>query len=389
MRPSADRILTTHAGSLPREADLGAMIRRKVQGEVVDEAAFHARVKVAVGDVVRRQAEAGIDVASDGEQGRVGFIPYVNERLTGITPSPTLEAANYWSQSREYRAFPEFYAWATSLPGAAGSAGRTRWVCTGPVSYTGHAALQRDIDNLKAAMIGLKVVEAFMPAVSPSNLANWNRNEHYETDEDYLVALAEALREEYKAIIDAGLILQIDDPLLASYYVMHPEASIDECRKWAAQRIEVLNHALRGLPEDRIRYHTCYSINIGPRVHDMELRHIVDLLLKINAGAYSFEAANPRHEHEWKVWESVKLPKHKCLIPGVITHSSNIVEHPEVIAQRIGRYAGVVGRDNVIAGTDCGFASFASTCEVHPSVVWVKLAALAEGARIASRELWR
>jgi len=170
---------------------------------------------------------------------------------------------------------------------------------------------------------------------------------------------------------------------------MHPEASIDECRKWAAQRIEVLNHALRGLPEDRIRYHTCYSINIGPRVHDMELRHIVDLLLKINAGAYSFEAANPRHEHEWKVWESVKLPKHKCLIPGVITHSSNIVEHPEVIAQRIGRYAGVVGRDNVIAGTDCGFASFASTCEVHPSVVWVKLAALAEGARIASRELWR
>jgi len=389
MRPSADRILTTHAGSLPREADLGAMIRRKVQGEVVDEAAFHARVKVAVGDVVRRQAEAGIDVASDGEQGRVGFIPYVNERLTGITPSPTLEAANYWSQSREYRAFPEFYAWATSLPGAAGSAGRTRWVCTGPVSYTGHAALQRDIDNLKAAMIGLKVVEAFMPAVSPSNLANWNRNEHYETDEDYLVALAEALREEYKAIIDAGLILQIDDPLLASYYVMHPEASIDECRKWAAQRIEVLNHALRGLPEDRIRYHTCYSINIGPRVHDMELRHIVDLLLEINAGAYSFEAANPRHEHEWKVWESVKLPKHKCLIPGVITHSSNIVEHPEVIAQRIGRYAGVVGRDNVIAGTDCGFASFASTCEVHPSVVWVKLAALAEGARIASRELWR
>jgi 5-methyltetrahydropteroyltriglutamate--homocysteine methyltransferase len=237
-------------------------------------------------------------------------------------------------------------------------------------------------------MVGLNVVEAFMPAVSPSNLANWNRNEHYKTDEDYLVALAEALREEYKAIIDAGLILQIDDPLLASYYVMHPEASTDECRTWAAHRIEVLNYGLRGLPEDRIRYHTCYSINIGPRVHDMELRHIVDLILKINAGAYSFEAANPRHEHEWKVWESVALPENKSLIPGVITHSSNIVEHPDTIAQRIGRFASVVGRDKVIAGADCGFASFASTCEVHPSVVWVKLAALAEGARIASRQLW-
>jgi 5-methyltetrahydropteroyltriglutamate--homocysteine methyltransferase len=388
MRRSTDRILTTHAGSLPREEDLGAMIRRKAQGEVLDEGAFFARVKKAVSDVVRRQADAGIDVASDGEQGRVGFIPYVNERLTGITPSPTIEAANYWSHSREYRAFPDFYAWATSLPGAAGSTGRTRWVCTGPVSYTGHAALQRDIDNLRAAMAGLKVVEAFMPTVSPSNLANWNRNEHYKTDEDYLVALAEALREEYKAIIDAGLILQIDDPLLASYYVMHPEASIDECRRWATHRIEVLNHALRGLAEDRIRYHTCYSINIGPRVHDMELRCIVDLILKINAGAYSFEAANPRHEHEWKVWESVKLPEDKSLIPGVITHSSNIVEHPDTIAQRICRFAGVVGRDNVIAGADCGFASFASTCEVHPSVVWIKLAALAEGARIATRELW-
>jgi 5-methyltetrahydropteroyltriglutamate--homocysteine methyltransferase len=388
MQRSTDRILTTHAGSLPRDDDLGVLIRKKALGEAVEAAPFAARVTEAVGDVVRRQVDAGIDIVADGEQGRVGFIPYVNERLDGIAPSPNVEAANYWALSREYVAFPVFYAWASSQPGAAGIAGRTRWVCSGPVSYKGHAALRRDIDNLKAALAGKPHVEAFMPAVSPSNLANWNRNEHYASDEDYLVALADALREEYKAIIDAGLVLQIDDPLLASYYVMHPEASVEDCRNWAAHRIDILNHALRGLPPDRIRYHTCYSINIGPRVHDMELRHLVDLMLKINAGAYSFEAANPRHEHEWKVWEDVKLPEGKSLIPGVITHSSNIVEHPELIAQRIGRFAGAVGRENVIAGADCGFASFASTCEVHPSIVWVKLAALAEGARLASRELW-
>src|ERR1700731_3406747 len=305
---------------------------------MVDEAAFAARVKSAVAETVRHQAETGIDIVADGEMGRIGFIPYVNERLTGIEPSASAESANYWGQSREYRAFPEFYAWTASLPGTAGQTGRTRWVCTGPVSYKGMDALQGDIANLKAALEGQPHEEAFMPAVSPSNLANWNRNEHYKTDEEYLYALADALREEYKAVIDAGLVLQVDDPLLASYYVMHPEASVEDCRRWANGRVDVLNHALRGLPEDRIRYHTCYSINIGPRVHDMELRHIVDLILKINAGAYSFEAANPRHEHEWKVWESVKLPESKTLIPGVITHSSNIVEHPDAIAQRIGRF---------------------------------------------------
>jgi 5-methyltetrahydropteroyltriglutamate--homocysteine methyltransferase len=250
-------------------------------------------------------------------------------------------------------------------------------------------ALQRDIANLKAGLEGQRHQEAFMPAVSPSNLANRNRNEHYKTEEEYLYALAEALREEYRAIIEAGLILQVDDPLLASYYVMHPEASVEDCRKWAMGRVEVLNHALSGLPADRIRYHTCYSINIGPRVHDMELKHLIDVMLRVNAGAYSFEAANPRHEHEWKVWQEVTLPEGKSVIPGVITHSSNIVEHPEVIAQRIGRFANAVGRENVIAGADCGFASFASTCEVHPSVVWVKLQALADGAHLASRELWR
>jgi 5-methyltetrahydropteroyltriglutamate--homocysteine methyltransferase len=389
MKRSTDRILTTHVGSLPRPEDLRALVQKKAQGEALDEAAFAARVKSAVAETVRRQCEAGIDIVADGEQGRVGFIPYVNERLAGIEPDRAAQPANYWWESREYKAFPEFYAWTASMPGTAGQTGRTRWVCTGPVSYKGHAALQRDIDNLKAALHGQRHEEAFMPAVSPSNLANWNRNEHYKTEEEYLYALADALREEYRAIIDAGLVLQVDDPLLASYYVMHPEASLDQCRKWAMSRVEALNHALRGLPQDRIRYHTCYSINIGPRVHDMELKHLIDVMLRVNAGAYSFEAANPRHEHEWKVWAEVKLPEGKSVIPGVITHSSNIVEHPELISERIARFAQAVGRENVIAGADCGFASFASTCEVHPSVVWVKLKALAEGARLASAQLWR
>jgi len=388
MKRSTQRILTTHVGSLPRPDDLFAMIQQKQAGAPLDEAAFAARVKRAVADIVRRQADCGIDVVADGEMGRVGFIPYVNERLAGIEPSPN-EIASYWSESREYKAFPEFYAWAASQPGAAGTAGRTRWRCTGPVSYKGHAALAADIANLKGAMEGLEVEEAFMPAVSPANLVNWNRNEYYKSEEEYLYAIADALREEYQAVIDAGLILQVDDPLLSSYYVMHPEVSLAGWRDWAATRVAALNHALRGLPQDRIRYHTCYSINIGPRVHDLELKNIVDTMLSITAGAYSFEAANPRHEHEWRVWESVKLPEGKILIPGVITHSSNIVEHPELVAERIGRFAKVVGRENVIAGADCGFASFAATCEVHPSVVWVKLQALAEGARLANRQLWR
>jgi 5-methyltetrahydropteroyltriglutamate--homocysteine methyltransferase len=387
MKRSTQRILTTHVGSLPRPDDLRALILKKQQGEAVDEAAFAARVRRAVGEAVRHQGDAGIDILADGEMGRIGFIPYVNERLAGIEPSKTAESANYWGLSREYQAFPEFYAWAAGMPGTAGQTGRTRWVCTGPISYKGLPALENDIATLQAALAGVPHEEAFMPAVSPANLANWNRNEHYKNEEEYLYALAEALSEEYRAIIDAGLVLQVDDPLLASYYVMHPEASVEDCRKWAIVRVDALNHALRGLPADRIRYHTCYSINIGPRVHDMELKHIVDIMLRVNAGAYSFEAANPRHEHEWQVWESAKLPEGKALIPGVITHSSNIVEHPELIAQRIARFAGAVGRENVIAGADCGFASFAATCEVHPSVVWVKLKALADGARLASAAL--
>jgi 5-methyltetrahydropteroyltriglutamate--homocysteine methyltransferase len=388
MKRSTERILTTHVGSLPRPPDLLDMIQAKERGAAFDGEAFVGRVKSAIAEVVKQQADSGIDIVADGEMGRFGFIPYVNERLAGIEPRKNTSRTGNWSQSREYLAFPEYYQWAAQMPGTAGKAPPTQWVCSGAISYRGHVALQHDIDNLKAALAGVACEEAFMPAVSPTNLANWNVNEHYNTDEEFRLALADALHEEYRAIVDAGLILQIDDPQLASHWAMHPELDLAQCRKWAGASVELLNHALRGIPADRVRYHTCYSINMGPRVHDMELKHIVDIMLGVRAGAYSFEAGNPRHEHEWRVWESVKLPEGKVLIPGVITHASNLVEHPEAIAQRLARFAGVVGRENVIAGADCGFASFSTSCEVHPSVVWAKLAALGEGARLATRELW-
>jgi 5-methyltetrahydropteroyltriglutamate--homocysteine methyltransferase len=388
MKRSTQRILTTHVGSLPRPPDLLQMIQAKEQGEPLDTEAYARRVGSAVAEVVRKQAESGIDIVADGEVGRFGFIPYVNERLAGIEPRKSAGRGSNWAQSREYLAFPEYYQWASQMPGAAGRNPPTQWVCTGPIAYRGRDALQRDIGNLKAALADITCEEAFMPAVSPTNLANWNTNEHYKTDEEFRIAIADALHEEYRAIVDAGLVLQIDDPQLASHWAMHPDIDLAECRRWASASVELLNHALRGIPAERVRYHTCYSINMGPRVHDMELKHIVDIILQVRAGAYSFEAANPRHEHEWRVWETVELPEGKALIPGVVTHASNLVEHPETIAQRIARFAGAVGRENVIAGADCGFASFSTSCEVHPTVVWAKLAALAEGARIATNELW-
>jgi len=388
MKQSTERILTTHVGSLPRPSDLLEMIQAKERGEAFDAAALSARVKGAVAEVVRRQAESGIDIIADGEMGRFGFIPYINERLTGLEPRPNPGGEGTWARSREHLAFPEYYAWAAQMPGAAGGAQPTRWVCTATIAYKGHQALARDIDNLKAALVQVRYEEAFMPAVSPAQLAGWNKNEFYKSDEEFRVAVADALHQEYRAIVDAGLVLQIDDPQLASHYTTHPELDIAQCRNWASATVELLNHALAGIPQERVRYHTCYGINMGPRVHDLELKHIVDIMLRVNAGAYSFEAGNPRHEHEWRVWEEVKLPDGKVVIPGVITHGSNFVEHPEAIAQRIGRFAQVVGRENAIAGADCGFASFSTTCEVHPTVVWAKLASLAEGARLATKELW-
>lgn len=387
MKRSTDRILTTHAGSLPRPDDLLQMIRGKVAGRPIDDGAFAACVRRAVGDIVRRQVECGIDIVNDGEMGKPSFLTYVGERLAGFEPDPQAPKASPFANSREFKAFPEFYAWAARvMPSPA--AGAVRLACTGPVAYKGRQHIQADLENLKAAVQGLNVTEVFVPAISPASIEDFQKNRYYRTSEEYLFALADAMREEYRAIVDAGFLLQIDDPLLATCYVMYSDMTLAQCRAWGEQRVEALNHALRDIPREKIRWHTCYGINIGPRVHDLNLKDMVDVFLKVKAGAYSFEAANPRHEHEWRVWESVKLPDGAILIPGTITHSSVLVEHPELVADRIVRFAGVVGRENVIAGADCGFATFAGSEEIHASVVWAKFQALAEGARLATERLW-
>jgi 5-methyltetrahydropteroyltriglutamate--homocysteine methyltransferase len=383
MQRSTDRILTTHAGSLPRPRDLLGMVRSRARGERVDEAAFQARLRQAVGEVVRKQAALGIDVVDDGEFGKPSFVTYVRERLGGLTRQEG-ERQSPWIRSREAISFPEFY----KAQAGAVNARQALMACTGPITYRGHKELQADLDNLKAALAGVEVAEVFVPSISPSNIEDWNKNQYYKTPEDYLHAIGEAMRQEYQAIVAAGFLVQIDDPQLVTHYVVDPTATVEQCRRWAQMRVEALNHAIRGIPREKIRYHTCYGINMGPRIHDMEAKDIIDIVLKINAGAFSFEASNPRHEHEWTVWEKAKIPDGAVLIPGVISHSTILVEHPELIAQRIARYAKIVGRQNVIAGSDCGFATFAGSDEVHESIVWAKFDALGKGARIASRALW-
>jgi len=382
MKHSVERILTTHAGSLPRPPELLDLVKSGDSG-VFEEGTNAERLRDAVSAIVRRQHALGIDVVDDGEYGKPSFVSYVNERLGGYEVDTRAGPRNQWLSSREGRSFPEFYA--QTHPAST----HTHMICTGPITYKGHTQIKRDIANFKGALQGVPVEEAFMPAISPSNIEDWQKNAYYKSQEEYVFAIADAMREEYQAIADAGLLVQIDDPRLVTYYIIHPEASIEDCRKWAQLRIAALNHALRDIPPGKIRFHTCYGINMGPRIHDMELKDIVDLILTIRAGAYSFEAANPRHEHEWKVWKQVKLPDGKILIPGVISHSTILVEHPELVADRIIRYAEIVGRENVIAGSDCGFATFAGSKEVHPSIVWAKLQALGDGARIASKQLWR
>lgn len=390
MKQSTDRILTTHAGSLPRPDDLLEMLYARSEGNPLDASAGE-KLRHAVANVVREQAQAGIDVVSDGELGKAGFIGYVNARLSGFEPDPSRQRGNPWLGSREQLSFPEYYEQGTNTSTGALPRFRLRsnaLKCTGPITYKGHQQLQEDIENLKLSLEGVPVAEAFMPSTSPANVRSWNTNEYYRTENEYTIAIADAMREEYKAIVDAGLILQIDDPQLLTEYLRKPQLSIGEWRKWAHKQIEVLNHALRGVPQERVRFHTCYGIDVGPRIHDLELKDIVDLLLKVNAGAYSIEGANVRHEHEWKLWKDVKLPEDKLLIPGVVTQSSVLVEHPEVVADRIRRYASVIGRERVIAGTDCGFGTIAGLPTVHVSIVWRKLQSLVEGARIASQELW-
>jgi len=391
MMRSTDRVLTTHSGSLPRPRDLLAPLHAKDAGDPYDRAALAQRVRASVRDVVRRQADLGIDVVDDGEHSKSSFAMYARARFGGLERT-TKPQAHVGSATRDSLAFPEVYEEMRVMFGARTAAsgrprGMTALICTGPIKYIGQIEVKADIDNLKNALAGTDVKEAFITAISPTNLEMYFHNEYYKSEEEHLAALADAMNEEYRAIVDAGFLLQVDDPRLITHYNRDPTLSIADCRKFIALRIEMLNHALRGIPEDRVRFHTCYSVNVGPRVHDLELRHYVDLMLKIKAQAYSIEASNPRHEHEWQVWEEVKLPPGKILIPGAVSHCVYQVEHPELVAQRLERFARVIGRDNVIAGNDCGFATSAAGDEVHPEVAWAKLASLVEGARLVSNRL--
>jgi 5-methyltetrahydropteroyltriglutamate--homocysteine methyltransferase len=383
MQQNTDRILTTHVGSLPRPKDLLDLMKARLAGEAYDEAAYDARVSGAVADCVRRQVETGIDVVADGEQSKSGFFTYVRERLDGFERRPH-RPTNMFAAERA--AFPEYYKqyFKHAMFGGA-VAPVASMVCVGPVKYRGEAALQRDIDNLKAALAGLDCRGAFMPAVAPSGIGE---NEHYRDEEEFLHAVGAALRSEYRAIVDAGFLLQIDDPFLSDVFA-DPTLDLAQRRRRADIYVEALNASLAGIPVEKVRFHTCYGINHGPRVHEAALADVAGYMLRINAGAYSFEAANQRHEHEYHLWEKVKLADGKVLIPGVITHASNIVEHPELIAERLMRFAKLVGRENVIAGADCGFSSQATyTTEVHPTVIWAKFEAMRDGARLASKQLW-
>src|SRR5215468_9565976 len=379
MKRSRDRILTTHAGSLARPDALRALLTAKDDAAPYDAAALAAQVRDAVAGVVRQQMAVGLDVVNDGEQSKRNFTTYARERLGGIEERVLQPGERVLAQiyGRDAAEFPEFFA------GRGNLAGREA-VCTGPLSYIGQRALQADIAHLKAALAGVEVTEAFLPAVAPGTIEHWLRNEHYGSDEAYLAAIADAMKIEYDAIVRAGFLLQIDDPDLADAWQIHRTMTLAEYRKFAALRVEALNHALRDIPPERVRFHVCWGSYHGPHKHDLPLSDLVDLILAVRAQAYSIEASNPRHEHEWRVWEDVKLPEGKILIPGVVGHASDFVEHPELVAERIVRYARLVGRENVIAGTDCGLGPRVG----HPKIAWAKFEALVEGARLATRQLW-
>ena len=383
MKSSSERILTTHVGSLARPVSLLDIMKEKENGRPYDKDQYDREVKAAVADRVRHQVECGIDIVADGEMSKVMFLDYVKDRLAGFTEDDAPKSQPP-SWKAEIDMFPEYYAdymkkYASTV------AKRKTIVATGPISYIGHDLLKIDIDNLNAAVDGLDVTDVFMPSSGPSGFGD---NRYYATREEYVQAVAEAMREEYLGIVDAGFVLQVDDPWLIGA-LSNPAQPIEEREKAASAHVEILNHALRGIPQEKVRHHTCYGLNHGPRLTDIELKDAMKFSFKINAQAYSFEVMNPRHMHEWRQLEEIGVPDGKILIPGLLGHANNYVEHPELIAEYICNYAGIVGRENVIAGADCGFSSRASYApEVHPTVVWPKFAALAEGARIASAKLW-
>lgn len=392
-----DRILTTHTGSLIRPPEL-LELAPTIDGGSGDTEAYEQALEHAVSDVVRRQVDAGIDVIDDGEMGKSNWITYLYERVSGIEPRLVqVEASELLPPSRDRLAFPEFYAehdaaYVRGVSGRARTDGSTveakRWFCTGPISYDG-AALERDIARFRRALDDVSVTDAFLPVVAPASVY-WLENEHYATEDEFVFAVADALREEYRRIVDAGFLLQVDDAVLLHEYdsILAVGGSLADYRRWAELRIEALNHALEGLPEERIRYHVCFGSWHGPHAFDPPLADVIDLVLRVRARYYLMEQANPRHEHEWRLWEHVELPAGKVLVPGVVTHHTTVVEHPELVAERLVRLAQLVGADRVMGGTDCGFAQSAFVQRVHPSVQWAKLTALAEGARIAGERLF-
>jgi 5-methyltetrahydropteroyltriglutamate--homocysteine methyltransferase len=396
VKRSDDRILTTHVGSLVRTPGIiEAMIKAEI-GEPVDADAFAATLTESVDEVVKKQADVGLDIIDDGEFGKVGWVPYVAERLGGMeqfeVPDGAVpmypEADRYGGFYAEYLPL-ESTQWLPDTPSTSkykGTMNLAALACTGPIVYKPEA-VERDIANLKRALQDVNVEEAFLPVVSPISLEVYP-NMHYGSQEDYLAAIADALNVEYRAIVDAGYILQVDDAVLLMQRAMSfANKSIDEYRAWAEVRMDVVNRALEGIPEDRVRYHVCYGSQNVPHTSDPPMKDVIDLVLKVNAQAYAIESANPQHEHEWQLWKDKKLPDGKILIPGVISHCTNVVENPELVALRLENFASVVGRENVIAGTDCGFSQFWNLIRTHPEVQWAKMEALVEGAQLASKRI--
>jgi 5-methyltetrahydropteroyltriglutamate--homocysteine methyltransferase len=395
MRRSTDRILVSHAGTLPRPADIAHLLGQGPQSD----AELAQKLPAAVADIVRKQVEVGVDIVNDGEIPKRGtFSSYIQDRLHGIEPrtfkrgeGPPPRDVN----GRDRKDFPGFFAaglggfhMARGTFGGASAqrpqeAERTLFYCTQPLSYVGRPTAENDIKMLKDATQGLDV-EPWLPAITPGTVEHWLWNEQYASDEEFLYAIADVMHEEYKLIVDSGIMLQVDDPDLPDGWQMYPDMSVEDYRKYAQLRVEALNYGLRDLPVERIRFHTCWGSSHGPHKNDIALRHIIDLILQVKAECVSIEASNPRHEHDWTVWEEVKLPDGKSLMPGVVGHSSDLIEDPELVAERLIRYAGLVGKENVIAGTDCGLGQRVG----HPEIAWAKLEASAEGARIATRKLW-
>jgi 5-methyltetrahydropteroyltriglutamate--homocysteine methyltransferase len=380
---STDRIRTMHAGTLPRPTDLRDMVVAKETGKEYDKAKFTQQVQATIKENVKLQIASGIDSVNDGEVSKLSFTSYISDRMGGIEKrKPSDGPAPFGINGRDTAEFMEYFV--NKGGGFTGLGSNPSYFVTGPVTYTGQAAIQADIDNFKAGLQGSNPEETFLPAVTPGTMEHWLKNEHYKSDEEYLGALADALHVEYKAIVDAGFLLQIDDPDLPDAWQMHPDMSVKDYQKFAGLRVDALNQAIGDIPAEKVRFHTCWGSYKGPHKYDVPLRDMVDLILRVNAVGYSIEASNPMHEHEWAVWKDVKLPDGKVLIPGVIGHASDFIEHPELVAQRLVRYANIVGKENIMAGTDCGIGSRVG----HAKICWAKFEAMSEGARIASKELW-